>query len=280
VKVAVLGATGFVGGHLAAALAARGDVVRALSLKDPEAAAGQANGSDVVVNLAGAPVAQKWNDEVKREILESRTVLPQRFLDALAKQPAVPKAYVSASAIGYYGYSPDATFTESDGPGTDFLAGVCAQWEATARNANELGMRIACVRTGIALGRDGGALAKMLPPFKVGAGGIIGNGKQWFSWIHIDDLIGIYLLAIDGADGALNATAPNPVTNAAFTKALGEAIHRPAFLPVPTFALRAMLGEGADALLNGQRVVPRRALELGYAFAYPTLDLALAQALA
>jgi len=280
VKVAVLGASGFVGGHLTKALADRGDDVRAISLHDPETAAVAASGCDVVVNLAGAPVAQKWNDDVKREILESRTLLPQRFLDALAKQPEIPKAYVSASATGYYGYSKDATFTESDGPGTDFLADVCARWEATARNAHDLGMRVACVRSGIALGRDGGALAKMLPPFKMGAGGIIGNGKQWFSWIHIDDLVGIYLLAIDGAEGVLNGTAPNPVTNAAFTKALGEAIHRPSFLPVPTFALRAMLGEGADALLNGQRVIPKRTQELGYAFAYPAIEPALAQVLA
>ena len=279
-KVAVLGASGFVGGHLTKALADRGDDVRAISLHDPETAAVAASGCDVVVNLAGAPVAQKWNDDVKREILESRTLLPQRFLDALAKQPEIPKAYVSASATGYYGYSKDATFTESDGPGTDFLADVCARWEATARNAHDLGMRVACVRSGIALGRDGGALAKMLPPFKMGAGGIIGNGKQWFSWIHIDDLVGIYLLAIDGAEGVLNGTAPNPVTNAAFTKALGEAIHRPSFLPVPTFALRAMLGEGADALLNGQRVIPKRTQELGYAFAYPAIEPALAQVLA
>jgi hypothetical protein len=278
--VAVLGASGFVGGHLAAALTARGDEVRALSLHDPDAAAARADGCDVVVNLAGASIAQKWSDEVKREILESRTVLPQRFLDALAKQTRIPRAYVSASATGYYGYSADATFTESDGPGSDFLADVCARWEATARNAHDLGMRVACVRSGIALARDGGALAKILPPFKMGAGGIIGNGKQWFSWIHIDDVVGIYLLAIDGAEGALNATAPNPVTNADFTKALGEAIHRPTFLPVPTFALRAMLGEGADALLNGQRVIPKRTQELGYAFAYPTIESALANVLA
>jgi uncharacterized protein (TIGR01777 family) len=281
VKIAVLGASGFVGGHLTKSLSDRGDEVRAISLHDPEAAAVETNGCDIVVNLAGAPVAQKWSDAAKREILESRTALPQRFLDALATRPeTIPKAYVSASAIGYYGYSKDATFTESDGPGTDFLADVCAKWEATARNAHELGMRVACVRSGIALGSDGGALAKMLPPFKMGAGGIIGNGKQWFSWIHIDDLVGIYLLAIDGADGVLNGTAPNPVTNAAFTKALGEAIHRPSFLPVPTFALRAMLGEGADALLNGQRVVPKRTEELGFAFRYPTIEAALAQVVA
>jgi len=275
-KVAVLGASGFVGGHLTRALTTRGDEVRAISLHDPVAAAAQADGCDVVVNLAGASIAQKWNDDVKREILESRTVLPQRFLDALATRSEIPKAYVSASATGYYGYSADATFTESDGPGTDFLAVVCANWEATARNAHDLGMRVACVRSGVALAADGGALAKILPPFKMGAGGVIGSGKQWFSWIHIDDLVGIYLLAIDGADGALNATAPNPVTNADFTKALGDAIHRPTFLPVPTFALRAMLGEGADALLNGQRVAPKRPLELGYAFAYPTVEAALA----
>ncbi|MDQ2992265.1 MAG: NAD-dependent epimerase/dehydratase family protein, partial [Candidatus Eremiobacteraeota bacterium] len=142
----MLGATGFVGGHLAKALAARGDDVRAISLRDPEAAAGSADGCDVVVNLAGASVAQKWNDEVKREILESRTVLPQRFLDALAPQPNKPAAYISASASGYYGYSQTAEFTESDGPGSDFLADVCAQWEATARNAHDLDMRVACVR--------------------------------------------------------------------------------------------------------------------------------------
>lgn len=279
-KVALLGATGFLGGHLAKTLAARGNDVRAISLRDPEAAAHAVDGCDVVVNLAGAPIAQKWNDEVKREILESRTVLPQRFLDALATQPNKPGAYVSASASGYYGYSLTAEFTESDGPGSDFLANICARWEATARNAHDLGMRVACVRSGVALGSDGGALAKMLPPFKMGAGGIIGDGKQWFPWVHVDDAVGVYLLAIDGADGALNATAPNPVTNAEFTKALGEAIHRPTFLPVPTFALRAMLGEGADALLNGQRVLPKRTLELGYTFKYPTIDAALAEAVA
>ncbi len=277
-KVGLLGGTGFIGGHLSKALVARGDDVRQLSLRDPEAAAHGAAACDVVVNLAGTSVGQKWTDEVKREILESRTALPQRFLDALAMQPHKPAAYISASATGYYGYSQTAEFTESDGPGSDFLADVCARWEATARNAHDLGMRVACVRTGIALGRDGGALAKMLPPFKVGAGGILGNGKQWFSWVHVDDVVGVYLLAIDGADGALNATAPNPVTNAAFTKALGEALHRPTFLPVPTFALRAMFGEGADALLNGQRVLPKRTQELGYAFKYPTLELALAEA--
>lgn len=277
-KVALLGATGFVGGHLAKALAARGDDVRPLSLHDPEGAAGGAADCDAVVNLAGASVAQKWDDEAKRAILESRTVLPQRFLDALAARPTRPAAYISASAVGYYGYSETATFVESDGPGTDFLADVCVRWEATARGASALGMRVACLRTGIALGRDGGALAKIIPPFKSGAGGRIGSGKQWFSWIHIEDLVGIYLLALDGADGALNATAPNPVTNAAFTKALGDALHRPTFLPVPTFALRAMLGEGADALINGQRVVPARPLELGYAFRYPTIEAALAEA--
>lgn len=273
--VAVLGASGFVGGHVVAALRKRGDDALELSLHDPEAAAREAAVADVVVNLAGASVAQKWDDEVKREILESRTVLPQRFLDALAGRESRPRAYISASATGYYGTSPDATFVESDGPGTDFLARVCTAWEATATGARDLGMRVACVRSGIALGTDGGALAKILPPFRLGAGGIIGTGKQWFSWIHIEDLVGVYLLAVDGAEGVLNGTAPNPVTNAEFTRALGAALHRPTFLPVPTFALRAMLGEGADALLEGQRVLPQRTMELGYAFRHPTLDEAL-----
>ncbi len=274
-RVGVIGATGFIGKHLCAALSGRGDDVRALSLRNPVRTAQEATDCDVLVNLAGEPVAQKWSDAVKRAILESRTVAPQQMLDALSGAASKPSVYISASAVGYYGTSVDATFTESDGPGADFLAGVCAEWEATALGARDLGMRVACIRTGLALAADGGALGKILTPFRLGAGGIIGTGKQWFPWIHIDDLIGIYLLAIDGADGAINATAPNPVTNAEFTRALGEALHRPTLLPVPTFALRAMLGEGADALLQGQRVLPKRALELGYAFRYPTIAEAL-----
>jgi uncharacterized protein (TIGR01777 family) len=261
-------------------LRARGDDTLALSLRDPAEAASRTSGCDAVVNLAGEAVAQRWTAASKAKMLESRSERPHRFLTALAGASARPTTYVSASGIGYYGTSEIASFVEGSPPGDDFLARVCVKWEGVAREARALGMRVACVRTALALGKDGGALAKMFPAFNLGLGGVIGNGRQWYSWIHIDDLIGIYMLALDGADGALNASAPNPVTNAEFTRALGAALHRPTFLPTPTFALRAMLGEGADVLLTGQRVLPERTQALGYTFKYPKLDAALESLLA
>jgi uncharacterized protein (TIGR01777 family) len=186
---------------------------------------------------------------------------------------------VSASAVGYYGASETVTFTESSPPGSDFLAEVCAGWEREASRAGELGMRVARIRTGIVLGPDGGALARLLPIFKAGLGGIIGSGRQWNSWIHIHDVVGIYLLAIDRAEDALNATAPEPVRNVDFTSALASALHRPAFLPVPEFALRLIFGEGASILTTGQRVLPERTMSLGYTFAFPQIGPALASAL-
>ena len=278
-KVLILGASGFIGRRLAAALRARGDDVLTGTLREPQAAAAFADSCDAIVNLAGEPVAQRWNEAVKRRIKESRVDLPRRFIEALAQRPTRPATYVSASAIGYYGTSETATFVENSPPGDDFLARVCLEWEREAQRAADLGMRVACVRTGVVLGTDGGALPKMLTPFRVGLGGVIGSGRQWFSWIAVDDVVGIYLLAIDKAQGPLNATAPNPVTNAEFTKRLAAAVHRPAFLPVPTLALRAMLGEGADAVLHGQRVLPERTKALGYTFAFPRLDAALADLL-
>jgi uncharacterized protein (TIGR01777 family) len=275
VKVLILGASGLIGRRLASALRARGDDVLTGTLREPQAAAAFAGSCDAVVNLAGEPVAQRWNEAIKRRIKESRVDLPRRFIAALAERPR-PAAYVSASAIGYYGTSETATFVEDSPPGDDFLARVCAEWEREAQRAADLGIRVACVRTGVVLGTDGGALPKMLAPFRAGLGGVIGSGRQWFSWIAIDDIIGIYLLAIDKAQGPLNACAPNPVTNAEFTKQLAAAVHRPAFLPVPTLVLRAMLGEGADALLQGQRVLPERTTALGYTFAFPRLKEALA----
>ena len=257
-KVLILGASGFIGGALTAALRARGDEVLTATLRDPSAAAAFAQSCDAVVNLAGEPIAQRWNYVVKQRIEASRVEVPRRFIEALARQSRRPQTYVSASAIGYYGTSETATFVEESTPGDGFLARVCVVWEREAQRAAGLGMRVACVRTGIALATGGGALAKMLPPFRAGAGGRIGNGRQWFSWIHIDDLVGIYIMAIDRAEGPLNATAPHPVTNSDFTKALAAALHRPALLPVPAFALRAILGEGAEALLHGQRVLPER----------------------
>ncbi len=272
----ILGASGFIGRHLGAALQARGDEVVAASLRDPARAAAASDGSDVVVNLAGAPVAVRWTARRKALIASSRTALPRAYLDALAGAARRPAAYVGASAIGYYGTSREATFTEASPPGTDFLAGVCVGWEAASQRAAALGMRVALVRSGLVLGLDGGALAKLLPLFRAGLGGVVASGAQWYSWIHIADQVGIYLHAIDGAPGVLNATAPNPVRNRAFTRALAEAVHRPALFPVPALAASLLLGEGALVITEGQRVLPERTQASGYVFRYPELGEALA----
>ncbi|HEX5274622.1 MAG TPA: TIGR01777 family oxidoreductase [Candidatus Rubrimentiphilum sp.] len=274
-RIAVFGASGFIGSHLVAALRARGDEVRAASMREPHAAAAAAGGMDAVVNLAGEPIAQRWNSDVKQRIRESRTTTPSKFFDALALVEPKPQTYVTASAIGYYGTSEEDTFTESSPPGMDFLAQVCVEWENTAQRGRDLGMRVACIRNGLALGRDGGVLERILPIFKTGTGGRLGSGKQWYSWIHIDDLVGMYMLAIDKLDGAVNGTAPNPVRNKEFTETLGQTLHRPAALPVPNFALMMMLGEAAEMALQGQRVLPERAQSEGFLFKYPTLESAL-----
>jgi len=272
----VLGASGFVGRALVAALAARGDDVRGASLRDPGLAAEAAADSDVVVNLAGAPVIGRWTARRKEAIARSRVDLPRAFLAALARTQRRPAAYLSASAIGYYGPSRTATFTETSPPGDDFLAGVCVGWEAEAARAGTLGMRVAIVRTGLVLGRSGGALAKLLPVFRAGLGGPVASGEQWTSWIHLDDHVGIYLLAIDGFAGTLNATAPQPVTNREFTRALAAALHRPALFPAPEFALKLLFGEGATVVTEGQRVLPEAALAAGFTFRYSTVGEACA----
>jgi hypothetical protein len=277
-RVTVVGASGFIGRHVSAALRNRGDEVVEASLRNVDAAAQACEGSDAVVQLAGAPVATRWTARAKDEIRRSRVDATRALVDRLAQARARPKVYVSASAVGYYGAGETATFTESSPSGNDFLAEVCARWEREASRAGELGMRVACIRTGIVLGPDGGALSRLLPIFKLGLGGVIGSGRQWNSWIHIDDVVGIYLLAIDRAQGALNATAPEPVRNVDFTWALASALHRPAFLPVPAFALRTIFGEGASVLTTGQRVLPERTLALGYEFHYPQIGPAFASA--
>ncbi len=275
-KVTILGASGFVGRALGAALQARGDDVRAVSLRDPARAAESASGSDVVVNLAGAPVIGRWTDDYKREIARSRVDLPHAFLSALERVDARPNAYVSASAIGYYGMSRTATFTETSPPGDDFLARVCVAWEDEAARAGALGMRVAIVRTGLVLGRDGGALGPLLPLFRAGLGGPVASGEQWTSWVHLDDHVGIYLLAIDSYGGTLNSTAPNPVKNRDFTRALAAAVHRPAILPAPEFGIKLLFGEGASIVTEGQRVVPAAALAAGYVFRHPEITEACA----
>ena len=278
-RVTVIGASGFIGRHLSAALRGRGDEVVEASLRNVDAATQACEGSGAIVQLAGAPVITRWTAGAKDEIRRSRVDATRALVDGLSQLRARPTVYVSASAVGYYGASETATFTESSPPGNDFLAKVCVDWEREASRAGELGMRVACIRTGIVLGRDGGALARLLPIFKAGLGGIIGNGRQWSSWIHIDDVVGIYLLAIDRAEGALDATAPEPVRNVDLTWALASAVHRTAFLPAPAFALHLIFGEGASVLTTGQRVLPERSLSLGYEFRHPQIGPALASAM-
>lgn len=275
-RVTILGASGFIGRHLVAALGARGDEVVTASLRDPAAAARASAGSDVVVNLAGAPVSKRWTAKQKGAIRSSRIDAPRAYFAALEGVHAPPRAYVSASAVGYYGTSFSATFTEESAPGRDFLAQSCVGWEREATTgAQRFGMRLAILRTGLVLGSDGGALAALLPLFRLGLGGVVASGDQWYSWIHIDDEVGIYMHAIDGATGTFNATAPEPVRNRQFTHALGRALGRPTILPVPAFATRLLLGEASLLVNEGQRVLPQRTMASGYVFRYPWLGGAL-----
>jgi uncharacterized protein (TIGR01777 family) len=293
-KVTVSGATGRIGRHLVAALKARGDDVVALS-RDPDKAGEQLGvqaygwdlkneavpkealaGRDAVVHLAGEDVGQRWSKEVKAEILDSREKGTRNMVHSIFETKPRPKAFICASAAGYYGARGSEPVDESEPPGSDWLAEVTARWERQAETA-KVGTRMVIVRTGIVLDAEGGALAKMLPPFKAGLGGPIGSGRQYMPWIHRDDLIGIYLAAIDhpSFNGAINAAAPEPATNKEFAKALGHAIRRPAMAPVPAVAIKLMYGEMAQIVLKGVRMVPGRAAELGYEFEHPDLDEAL-----
>jgi hypothetical protein len=229
------------------------------------------------VHLAGEPLAQRWTEEAKRRIRGSRVDGTRRLIALLADLPAAPRVLLCASAIGIYGSRGDEILTESSAPGTGFLPEVCMAWEQAADEAAALGMRVVKLRTGIVLGRDGGVLARMLPAFRLGAGGRLGSGKQWMSWIHLNDLLGLIEFALNeaGVTGPVNATAPNPVTNEQFTAQLARTLHRPAFAPAPAFALKLMFGEMASVLLDSQRVVPRAAIEHGFGFRYPGLDPAL-----
>jgi uncharacterized protein (TIGR01777 family) len=240
------------------------------------------SGSDAVINLAGEPLAGvRWTDKRKQEIRDSRILTTKVLAEAIAKADVKPQVLISGSAIGYYSTSLDKSFDEYSNAGDDFLANVCKDWEAAAEAVTSLGLRLVKLRTGIVLGM-GGAIAKMLPIFQVGGGGKIGTGKQWFSWIHRDDLVEliIYALKNEQITGALNATAPKAVTNEDFTVAFAKAIKRPAFLPVPAAALILIFGEGATVLLDGQKVVPHKAEINKFTFHYPDIDAALAQILA
>ena len=235
-------------------------------------------GADVVFNLAGEPVAGgRWSAERKQRIRDSRVIGTRNLVAGIAQLETRPKVLVSGSAVGYYGDRGDEELDERSSPGRDFLADVCVRWEAEAMAAQQLGLRVVCVRTGIVLASGGGALTKMLTPFKMGAGGKLGSGRQWMPWIHIDDMVAILLQASldDSLSGAINATAPSPVTNAQFTAALAQVLHRPALLPVPKTMLRLTFGEMADIMLASQRVFPKAALEAGVHFEYTELAKAL-----
>lgn len=239
-------------------------------------------GVEVVINLAGEPVAEgRWTHERKRQIRDSRVLGTRNLVAGLAGLTSRPRVLVSASAVGYYGDRGDEELNETSSPGHGFLADVCAEWEREALAAERIGIRVVCVRTGIVLSHRGGALPKMLTPFRMGAGGKLGNGRQWMPWIHLDDEVGILLHAMNDArlHGAINAVGPRPVTNAEFTRALGHAMHRPSFLRVPKLSLRLALGEMSELLTASQRVLPTEAERTGYTFKHPELAGALAAAL-
>ena len=293
-RITVSGGSGLIGSHVVSALAARGDEVTVLSrfasaatsvwepLSGPAPAAAL-EGRDAVVNLAGEPIAQRWSASVREAIRVSRTLGTANLLAGVGAlgQDERPRVLVSASAVGYYGDRGDELLVEGSAAGGDFLAGVCSEWEAAALAAEALGVRVCVLRTGVVLDRRGGALAKMLPAFRLGLGGPVAGGRQYISWIALGDLTALYLAAIDDErySGAFNATAPAPVRNGEFSRALGRALHRPALAPVPGLALRALYGSMAEIVTGGQNAVPARALALGHEFRLASLQDALAGAL-
>jgi uncharacterized protein (TIGR01777 family) len=296
-KVLVTGASGFIGSALCDSLLVRGDTVVGLT-RDPKAArntnpsviwhawepmlerpsADAFEGVDAVVNLLGEKINQRWTDEAKERIMESRRTGTHNLIGTISALERKPKVLVNQSAIGIYGDRGDAIMDESASPGDGFDAEVVREWEVAAREAEPTGVRLVIVRTGHVLDPGGGFLKQLLKPFKLGVGGPLAGGEQYVSWIHVDDEVGLILWAIDneGVSGVVNLTAPEPVTNRELSKALGRALNRPASLPVPGFALDLLYGgEFGTVLKGGQRVVPRRALDLGYRFRFRELDAAL-----
>ncbi len=291
-RALVTGATGFIGRKLVARIEQPVVLSRRLEFAkrlfpgaqvytwEPEAGpppAASLEGVEAIFNLTGESVAGgRWSKPRKERIRQSRVEGTRNLIRAIEAQTRRPRALVSASAVGYYGSRGDEVLTEAAKPGNDFLAEVCAAWEAEANRATTLGVRVVTMRIGLVLGKNGGALERMLPPFKLGLGGRLGSGRHWVPWIHIDDLVELFLFAGRfKISGAVNAVAPNPVTNREFTRALGEALHRPAIFPVPEFALRLLFGELASVLLASQRVVPEAATKAGIRFKYNSLGDAL-----
>jgi uncharacterized protein (TIGR01777 family) len=296
-KIVIAGGRGFLGTALGVSLTRDGHEVVVLTRgSGPAPAAGlrhvrwapeggsgswtaELNGSLAVVNLAGESIAAgRWSPARKRLITDSRVAATRRLVEAIGGLTSPPQVFVSGSAVGYYGPRGDEEITETSPPGTDFLAGVCTKWETEAARAASSAVRVVVLRTGLVLARNDGALPRMLPPFWIGAGGPLGSGRQYWPWIHIEDWVNLVRWAITSPalSGPLNVTAPHPVTNAEFARHLGRAMHRPALLPAPAFALKLLLGEMAEGLLlSGQRAVPARALETEFVFRYPQLGSAL-----
>jgi uncharacterized protein len=294
-RVTITGATGLIGTRLVRALRERGDDVTVLSRKperarealgvdaaawqpdaEPAPAAALA-GRDGVVHLAGESIAQRWSEEAKRAIRTSRELGTRNLVAGIRAADPRPGVLVSASGIDYYGDRGDEPVSEEASPGDSWLANVCVAWEREAAAAEELGVRVVRMRTGIALDKGGGALAKMLPFFRLGIGGPVAGGRQYMPWIGADDLVAMYLAALDGADwsGPVNAVAPDPPTNGEFSRALGRALHRPAFAPVPALAIRLLYGQMADIVLQGRRAIPARAQQHGFTYSHPDLEEAL-----
>ena len=269
-NIAITGASGLIGKRLREQLSAAGHV--ALTIPRD----GTPPACDAVVHLAGEPVSQRWTEAAKKRIHDSRVEGTRNLVTALAAQAQRPRVLVCASAVGYYGSRGDQILTEASSPGTDFLARVVVDWEEAAQLAEPLGIRVVRLRFGMVLG-PGGALAKLLPLFRLGVGGKLSSGRQWMAWIHIDDVVNLILFALNFAAirGAVNATAPHPVTNEEFTQRLATALHRPAILPVPAFALNLVLGEMSEMVLASQRVLPTVAKSAGFQFQYPELRAAL-----
>ena len=296
-KLLVTGGTGFIGSALCRSFAQHGHevvvltrqvppapfqpAIRYLSWDTPEWRRVLAD-RDGIINLAGESIAaRRWTPRQKQLIRESRLHTTRALIEAMAQGPHRLAVFVSASAVGYYGSREDGSCVESDPPGRGFLAQVCAAWEAEAQRAEAFGIRVIRFRIGLVLGPGGGALAKMVLPFRLGVGGPLGSGRQWMSWIHRDDVVGLieWVLASSRIQGAVNATAPQPVTMDGFCHEIARALHRPCWMRVPSVGLRLLLGEMAKMLTTGQRVIPEAALQSGYVFTYPTLASALEAAL-
>jgi uncharacterized protein (TIGR01777 family) len=300
--IVIAGGSGFLGTSLTQALVTEGHDVTILTRHNPPPAArphvssvpwtpngmigawaNTINGADAVINLAGESIAAKrWSAAQKQQLRDSRLLATRSLTSAVRRAARTPAAFISGSAVGYYGDRGEETLTETSPPGSDFLAELAKQWEAAATDIAQV-TRVALIRTGIVLDREGGALPRMLPPFKMFVGGPLGSGTQYMPWIHKDDWVRLvsWTLTHEGARGPLNATSPAPVTNAEFSKALGRVMKRPSLLPAPAFALRIALGDMADALLlSSQRALPVRATDLGFSFRYANIDDALASVLA